>query len=318
MPIDGTDNSVGLSWSGAGSISSHSGPSPPESYGVPATVRCPHNRSPRWGWHRLPTTAPQGIVGQRCSATMVVDGTVGNTGRSSTIEDQRFTRRLYTVAGAARLVGMSPSTLRTWSHGYEQNLLRSTRLKQGPVITAFDGCFNDRRSIPFIGLVEAVVVQAFRNTGLPLQRIRKALEILANEGELEHELASRQLFSDGASVLYDYATRSQDKQLRLLTVVHTGQRVFHEVIDDYLRRITFGDTWATELILPVTERPLLRVIPGVAGGDAVFVEGGATLSAVSSRASAGEPLESIAADFGTPADQIEEALGAIWPAQAAA
>ena len=250
-------------------------------------------------------------------ATMVVDETVGQMRPKGVIEDERFTRRLYTVAGAARLVGMSPSTLRTWSHGYGSTLLSNTQLKQGPVITAFDNCFGDRRSIPFVGLVEAAVIQAFRNTGLPLQRIRKALEILANEGELEHALASRQLFSDGASVLYDYATRSQDKQLRLLTVVHTGQRVFHEVIGGYLERITFGDSWATELILPVTERPLLRVISEVAGGDAVFVEGGATLSAVSSRAGAGEPLESIADDFGTPVDQIEEAR-AIWPTQAAA
>lgn len=249
---------------------------------------------------------------------MVIDDTVSHLRRRGAIEDERFTRRLYTVAGAARLVGMSQSTLRTWSHGYERTLLSNAQVKKGPVITAFDNCNGDQRSIPFIGLVEAVVIQAFRNTGLPLQRIRKALEILANEGELEHALASRQLFSDGASVLYDYATRSQDKQLRLLTVVHTGQQVFHEVIQDYLKRITFGDTWATELILPVTKRPLLRVIPEVAGGDAVFVEGGATLSAVSSRASAGEPLESIAADFGTPTDHIEEALCAIWPTQAAA
>ncbi len=122
----------------------------------------------------------------------------------------------------------------------------------------------------------------------------------------------------GASVLYDCATRSRDRQLRLLTVAHTGQRVFHEVIGGYLERITFGDTWATGLILPVTERPLLRVVPEVAGGDAIFVEGGATLSAVWSRATAGEPLGSIAADYGTPVDQIEEALCAVWPTQAAA
>lgn len=249
---------------------------------------------------------------------MVDDEVVDHLRWRGAIEDERFTRRLYTVAGAARLVGMSPSTLRTWSHGYEKNFPSRTRIKKGPVITAFENGSGDRRSIPFIGLVEAAVVQAFRNTGLPLQRIRKALEILANEGELEHALASRQLFSDGASVLYDYATRSQDKQLRLLTVVHTGQRVFHEVIGDYLERITFGDTWATELILPVTDRPLLRVMPEVAGGDAIFVEGGATLSAVWSRATAGEPLMSIASDFGTPADQIEEALCAIWPTQIAA
>jgi len=252
------------------------------------------------------------------SAIMTAHQEVRYLRRSGVIEDERFTRRLYTVAEAARLVGMSPSTLHTWSHGRQKNFSGRTEVAEGPVVTALESSLGDRRSIPFIGLVEATVVQAFRRTGLSLQRIRKALSVLAGQGELEYALASRQLFSDGASVLYDYATRSQDKQLRLLTVVHTGQRVFHEVIGEYLERITFGDNWATEIILPVTAEPLLRVVPGVAGGDAIFIEGGAALSAVRSRASAGEPLESIADDYGTPAGQIEEALCAIWPTQAAA
>ena len=213
---------------------------------------------------------------------------------------------------------MSPSTLRTWSHGYKKTFTDRPPVRQGPVITSLNGASPDARSIPFVGLVEATVVQAFRNTGLPMQRIRKALEVLSSQGELQHALASRQMFSDGASVLYDYARRNQDKQLRLLTVVHTGQRVFHEVIGDYLERITFGDDWATELILPVTERPLLRVVPRVAGGDALFMDGGAPLSAVQSRAAAGESIRSIAVDFGTPAEDITEALGAIWPTKAAA
>ena len=217
-------------------------------------------------------------------------------------------------------MGMSPSTLRTWSHGYEKTFTDRSRprVKQGPVITAIENGSSDRRAIPFVGLVEATVVQAFRRTGLPMQRIRKALEVLASEGELEHALASKQLFSDGATVLYDYARRNQDQQLRLLTVVQTGQRVFHEVIGDYLERITFGDEWATELILPVTERRLLRVLPGVAGGDALFMEGGAPLSAVKSRVASREPIESIAADYGTPAEDIREAVRAIWPTKAAA
>ena len=151
-----------------------------------------------------------------------------------------------------------------------------------------------------------------------MQRIRRALEVLASQGELQHALASRQLYSDGADILYDYAEKHHDRQLRLLTVVHTGQRVFHEVIDAYLKRIHFGDEWATELILPVTKRHLLRVVPDVAGGDALFMDGGAPLSAVQSRAYAGEPIESIAADYGTPAEDIEEALSAIWPEKAAA
>lgn len=252
--------------------------------------------------------------------TMVGTKRSGHSRRRDVIEDERFTRRLYTVSAAARLVGMSPSTLRTWSHGYEKTFTDRPRVKQGPVITAIEDGSPDRRSIPFIGLVEATVVQAFRRTGLPMQRIRKALDVLARQGELEHALASQQMYSDGANVLYDYASRHKDQQLRLLTltVVQTGQRVFHEVIDEYLKRITFGDKWATELVLPVTERRLLRVLPDVAGGDALFMHGGAPLSAVRSRVLAGEPLRSIAADFETPAEDMKEALSAIWPEKAAA
>ncbi len=49
------------------------------------------------------------------------------------------------------------------------------------------------------------------------------------------------------------ANSSGDQLLRLLTVVDSGQRVFHEVISDYLKRITFEDTSATALALPITE-----------------------------------------------------------------
>ena len=234
------------------------------------------------------------------------------------MHDGRFHRRLYTVAGAARYVGMHPSTLSTWAHGYERRPPGRPTVRQGPVVTALEHVEGDRRTIPFIGLVEAAVVQAFRRTGLPMQRIRRALETLIAEGELEHALASRQLFSDGANVLYDYAASENDRQLRLLTVVVSGQRVFHEVVQEYLTRITFGDDWATELILPVTKRPLLRVIPGVAGGDPLFMAGGAPLSAVRSRAAAGEPTESIAADYETPVADVAEALRAFQPTTRAA
>ena len=234
------------------------------------------------------------------------------------MSDQRFDRRLYTVTGAARYVGMPPSTLATWARGYERRPPGRPIVKQGPVITALGRVDADRRTIPFIGLVEAAVVQAFRQTGLPLQRIRRALEVLVDEGELEHALASRKLFSDGANVLYDYAASENDLQLRLLTVVNSGQRVFHEVIQQYLTRITFGNDWATELILPVTKHPLLRVVPDVAGGDPLFLEGGAPLSAVHSRFVAGEPVKSIAADYEVPVEHITEALGAIWPSTRAA
>jgi uncharacterized protein (DUF433 family) len=234
-------------------------------------------------------------------------------------DDPRFTHPLYSVAQAARLVGMAPSTLSSWAKGYEHRFPDRATVAKGPVITSVPHRTGVGPTVPFVGLVEAMVVQAFRRTELPLQRIRKALEVLAAEGELEHPLASRRLYTDGAEVLYDYATDAGDGQLRLLTIVSSGQRVFHEVVDSYLQRIHFGDdAWATEVIVPVTRREVLRIRPEVASGDPVFIAGGAPLSAVVSRRRAGDPIDSIADDYGVPADDISEALDAVRAATLAA
>lgn len=234
------------------------------------------------------------------------------------MSDQRFTRRLYSVTDAARLAGMSSSTLATWAHGYERHPAGRLPVRQGPVITALDRLLDDRRTIPFVGLVEATVVQAFRQTGLPMQHIRRALSVLAQQDELDHALASERLCTDGAEVLYDYASKSDDLQLGLLTIPNSGQRVFHDAISRYLDRITFDGGWANELILPVTPRELLLVKPDVHGGDPLFIHGGAPLSAVRSRLAAGESVKSVARDYEVPADEISEAVDAIWPARRAA
>lgn len=226
-------------------------------------------------------------------------------------DDLRFTQPLYSIADAARYVGMPPSTLATWAKGYVRSFPDRPVVKQGPVITSLGSTKRGGTQVPFIGLVEATVVQAFRRTGLPLQRIRRALQVLADQGELQHPLASERLYTDGAQVLFDYASSTGDQMLRLLTVVESGQRVFHEVIVDYLQRITFDDTWATGLILPITPRPILQVRPEVAIGDPLFIHGGAPLSAIVSRWKAGEPTNSLAEDYGVPETEIEEALGAL-------
>lgn len=224
------------------------------------------------------------------------------------VDDDRFVRPLYTVSQAARLVGMPPSTLATWAHGYRNRFPDRPDVVRGPVITAVAPGSPGAPSIPFGGLVEATVVQAFRRTELPLQRIRRALSVLDQQGRLHHALASKRLYTDGAQVLFDYATEADDGQLRLLTVVENGQRVFHEVITDYLTRIKFDDDWASELIVPVTKRPILRIRPEIAAGDALFMHGGAPLSAVVSRYQAGESIESLVADYEVPAEDLREAI----------
>ena len=53
-------------------------------------------------------------------------------------EDRRFTQPLYTVAAAARLVGMPPSTLASWANGYQHRFPGRATVAKGPVITAVD------------------------------------------------------------------------------------------------------------------------------------------------------------------------------------
>ena len=104
-------------------------------------------------------------------------------------------------------------------------------------------------TVPFVGFAEGFVLSALRKAGVPMQRIRPAVAKLSQEFGLEHALASRRVYTDGAEVIFDYAKQTEDRAL--LTVVRTGQQHFEEIIRGYLKRITYGDDgWAEQLRLP--------------------------------------------------------------------
>lgn len=172
--------------------------------------------------------------------------------RSRDEDDVRFAVPLYTVAEAARYVRVPSSTFRAWAKGYEVNAEPGRRVWGAPVITALPAD-RGQPSIPFVGLAEGLVLAAFRKAGVSLQYIRQAVPVLKAEVGLDHALASHRLYSDGAVILYNYAnSRASDAQaaedLAGLTRVVDNQRVFADVVGDYLQRITYG--FAIALSLP--------------------------------------------------------------------
>lgn len=217
-------------------------------------------------------------------------------------------RPLYRVAEAARLVGVKPDTFRTWAYGYERRFPDRPGVHQPPVVTAVKA---DRGpAVPFVGLAEAMVLAAFRKAGLPLQRVRRAVTVLADQLGLDHVLASRRLYTDGANVLYDFATHYDDDDLGGLVVVEGGQRVFRPVIERYLSRITFdaADGIAERLILPTTDAAVLEVDPVNGFGRPRFVHGGAPLASVKARVDAGEGIVEVAHDYDLAIDELRQAL----------
>jgi uncharacterized protein (DUF433 family) len=220
----------------------------------------------------------------------------------------RFETPLYTTAEAARFVGVPTSTFATWAKGYVRQPPARRAVIGTPVVTSFTA-ERGYPSIPFVGLAEAMVLAAFRHSGVSLQHIRRAVAIISKEIGLDHALASHRLYMDGAVILYDYAEAERDNELSGLTEVVSRQRVFAPVIKEYLTRIEYGrDGWATRLVSPATPKPLVLADPERSFGQPIFIHGGVRVEDVLDRWRAGEPLVEVAEDFGVPPGDVEDIL----------
>lgn len=156
-------------------------------------------------------------------------------------------------------------------------------------------------------------MSAIRRSGVPLQRIRPALAVLADEMGIEHALASRRLYTDGAEVLFDVADRFDDEEtarsIRDLVVLRSGQRVFADVIAQYLQQISYDDDGFAKMIrLPQYEQSSVIVDPARSFGQPIFGQGGARVVDVLERFWAGEELSEVADDYGVPVASIEDVV----------
>jgi uncharacterized protein (DUF433 family) len=225
----------------------------------------------------------------------------------------RFDVPLYTLVEAARYLDVPESTLRSWAHGYRRRVGGRPDVLGAAVLTALPHGRKPGPVIPFIGLAEGLVLTAMRSSGVPLQRIRPALAGLEKRFGLQHALASRRLYTDGAEVLYDYAENGGDptasRAVRELVVVRNGQSVFNEVVESYLSRVEFGDDGYARLIrLPAYEVADVLVDPRRGFGQPVFARGGARLEDALAMFRAGESLDVVAVEYGEPVEQLEDAV----------
>ncbi len=225
----------------------------------------------------------------------------------------RFFTVLYTVGEAARYLDVPASTLTTWAHGYRRHPHGQREVVGAPILTTLPRPGVRGPVIPFIGLAEGVVLTAMRRSGVPLQRIRPALEQLDAQFGLAHALASRRLYTDGAEVLFDYAEATADpgmvRAASELVVVRNGQRVFNAIVAAYLQRLQFDTDGYVRLIrLPAYETAELVVDPRRGFGQPIFARGGARLEDALALFRAGETLDVVADEYGIPPEQLEDAV----------
>jgi uncharacterized protein (DUF433 family) len=231
---------------------------------------------------------------------------------SRTAQDLRFDVPLYTPTEAARAVGVNATTLAGWAKGYTRRRPGRPTVKGAPIVTSLSSERRGQPTIPFVGLSEALVLAAIRSSGVPLQRVRPALEVLSRDLGIQHALASHRLYSDGAEILFDYAESSSDPDaplVRQLMVVRNQQWVFSDAVEQYLRLIDYADDGYARLVhLPGYRHAEVVADPERSFGQPIFSRGGAKVADVLERFWAGDDLDTLVEEFGVPRAELEDVV----------
>jgi uncharacterized protein (DUF433 family) len=127
---------------------------------------------------------------------------------------------------------------------------------------------------------------------------------------LPQALASQQLQTDGAEILWDFARQSGDpadqEMIDGLVVIRSGQQVFRPIVRDYLTMVTYEDGRTRRIQLPQYGNAGVVVDPWLNGGQPTVVRRGVRVADIVSRLGAREPAEDVAGDYGLTVREVEE------------
>jgi len=216
------------------------------------------------------------------------------------ISDAAHTTPIYSLTEAAQIVRAPSTSFARWAHGH-----RFKQRSEGdwgwsaPILTGVQA--GRSFTVPFNALAEGYIVESFRRAGLPMARIRPAVEVLRQEIGLENALLSEKLRTDGAEILIENGDRD-------LVVVRNHQGVFRDVVDQYLQSIVYREGFVDFLRLPTFERIGVVVDPRRNAGQPTVDRIGVRVEDVVSRVRAGESMTDVADDFGLEAVELRSLL----------
>ncbi|WP_437733094.1 DUF433 domain-containing protein [Sorangium sp. So ce1335] len=202
----------------------------------------------------------------------------------------------YPVSRVARIVRVSPSTLRLWALG------------DGQYKALFKPAGRAPLSLSFSNLIEAFVLASMRRVhGVSMVRVRRALGYVGNKLGYARPLIHARFRTDGANLFVQEADR-------LLNVSAEGQAVLRKVLDASLARIDWDGDLAVRLYPWVrstgsgSQPKTIVVDPRRGFGQPVITGTGIEARIVTERYRAGESVLLLANDYGVDVEEIEDAI----------
>lgn len=211
------------------------------------------------------------------------------------MDDPRFNIGLLDMSDAARFLGIPRVTFRRWAHGYERG---------GPLLHVLPAAPRLAR-VPFIAVAEAHVLEALRQAGVRPAKIRPALKELQDQFGREYALLAPNLATDGMDILWDFSRTSEGEGLM---DGRTGQLVMREIVEDYLRYVTWADDgYPRALELRYCQPSKVVLDPYRAFGQPFFEGSRTRVADVANMLKAGEDPQVVADELGVSIDDVRTA-----------
>jgi uncharacterized protein (DUF433 family) len=217
------------------------------------------------------------------------------------------TGKAYTVSEAAKLAGTTSATVRRWLQGYDQPGHQMDPVF-GPARKADAG---QPLMVSFIELIEIVVAARFRkgrpaNRPLSLERLRMARAFAETALGVAYPFASLKLLEAGGHVLHEFEAQVGEPSYLALDL--GGQWVLPLLVREEMEHNIDFDSQFAERWFPRGRDAKLVIDPRVAAGRLTVAGYGVTVDTLQARWRHGEPVESLARDYGIPHAMIEEIL----------
>jgi uncharacterized protein (DUF433 family)/DNA-binding transcriptional MerR regulator len=166
---------------------------------------------------------------------------------------------------------------------------------------------SPRGGVSYLNLLELHILKCLRKEfGLPMQRIRRALEEYNETEKYEHPLLDKRLETDGIHLFL----HEGDEYMNLN---RPKQRGFPQILSTYLRRIdrlADGRVNFYPFIVgqDVDEPRTIQISPDIAFGRPVLAGTGIATDVIAGRFRARDSISDLAEEYGVSASIVEDAI----------
>lgn len=211
---------------------------------------------------------------------------------------------LYSYAEAARIIGVAPSTLRSWVREYYYEV-EGRRYHRAPIIRRH---FPDQPILTFLELIELLFVKLFREHGVSMRAIRLASHRAAEMFETDYPFAVRRFDTDGRRIFATLKDVAEDGTL--IQDLSRGQLAFETIVRPFFRKLEYEGNMAALTFWPRERGGRVVLDPRRNFGHPIDAETGIPTRVLYDAfvSDAGHSVEAVADWYEVPVAAVEAAV----------